>query len=118
MDSLVNDFVAGEIEHAVWNAWHDQCPNMIVIEDKSTGSSLLQELQYERPHRVPRPVGFVPKADKLTRMHVQSDKIEAGHVLLPAPMSEVCSTSPETISSPVWNWTSKRPKSEAEAPFW
>ena len=32
MDSLVNDFVAGEIEHAVWQAWNDQHPDVIVLE--------------------------------------------------------------------------------------
>jgi uncharacterized NAD-dependent epimerase/dehydratase family protein len=30
MDSLVNDFVAGEIEHAVWTAWNEEKPDIIV----------------------------------------------------------------------------------------
>ena len=32
MDSLVNDFVAGEIEHAVWSAWNEVKPDVVVIE--------------------------------------------------------------------------------------
>jgi uncharacterized NAD-dependent epimerase/dehydratase family protein len=32
MDSLINDFVAGEIEHAVWTAWKEEQPEVIVIE--------------------------------------------------------------------------------------
>jgi uncharacterized NAD-dependent epimerase/dehydratase family protein len=32
MDSLVNDFIAGEIEHAVVTAWKEQSPEVIVIE--------------------------------------------------------------------------------------
>lgn len=36
MDSLVNDFVAGEIEHAVWSAWKDQSPDVLVIEGQGS----------------------------------------------------------------------------------
>jgi uncharacterized NAD-dependent epimerase/dehydratase family protein len=36
MDSLVNDFVSGEIEHAVWSAWNDTQPNVIVIEGQGS----------------------------------------------------------------------------------
>ncbi|MGD8727754.1 MAG: NAD-dependent epimerase/dehydratase family protein, partial [Gemmatimonadales bacterium] len=32
----VNDFVAGEIEHAVWSAWHDRDPDVIVIEGQGS----------------------------------------------------------------------------------
>jgi len=36
MDSLINDFVAGEIEHAVWTAWNDEQPEVIVIEGQGS----------------------------------------------------------------------------------
>ncbi len=36
LDSLVNDFVAGEIEHAVWSAWNDRHPDVIVIEGQGS----------------------------------------------------------------------------------
>lgn len=36
MDSLVNDFVSGEIEHAVWSAWNDNHPDVIVIEGQGS----------------------------------------------------------------------------------
>jgi uncharacterized NAD-dependent epimerase/dehydratase family protein len=36
MDSLVNDFVAGEIEHAVWTAWKEENPDIIVIEGQGS----------------------------------------------------------------------------------
>lgn len=32
MDSLINDFVAGEIEHAVWSAWNEARPDVVIIE--------------------------------------------------------------------------------------
>jgi uncharacterized NAD-dependent epimerase/dehydratase family protein len=36
MDSLVNDFVSGEIEHAVWSAWDEQKPQVIIIEGQGS----------------------------------------------------------------------------------
>jgi uncharacterized NAD-dependent epimerase/dehydratase family protein len=36
LDSLINDFVAGEIEHAVWSAWNDEHPDVIVIEGQGS----------------------------------------------------------------------------------
>jgi uncharacterized NAD-dependent epimerase/dehydratase family protein len=36
LDSLVNDFVAGEIEHAVWSAWQETHPKVIVMEGQGS----------------------------------------------------------------------------------
>lgn len=36
MDSLVNDFVSGEIEHAVYSAWENENPDVIVIEGQGS----------------------------------------------------------------------------------
>ena len=36
MDSLINDFVSGEIEHAVWQAWDEKKPKVIVIEGQGS----------------------------------------------------------------------------------
>jgi uncharacterized NAD-dependent epimerase/dehydratase family protein len=36
MDSLINDFVSGEIEHVVWSAWNDQKPDVIVLEGQGS----------------------------------------------------------------------------------
>lgn len=36
MDSLINDFVSGEIEHAVWQAWNEAKPKAIVIEGQGS----------------------------------------------------------------------------------
>lgn len=36
LDSLINDFVSGEIEHAVWSAWYEQKPGVIVIEGQGS----------------------------------------------------------------------------------
>lgn len=36
LDSVVADFMAGEIEHAVWSAWHERRPDVIVIEGQGS----------------------------------------------------------------------------------
>ena len=36
LDSLINDFVAGEIEHAVWSAWSETAPDVVVIEGQGS----------------------------------------------------------------------------------
>jgi predicted phage terminase large subunit-like protein len=56
--------------------------NSIIIEDKGSGIALIQELQRETAD-VPHPIAFTPEGDKVTRMHAQSAKIEAGQVHLP-----------------------------------
>jgi uncharacterized NAD-dependent epimerase/dehydratase family protein len=35
-DSVVSDFMAGEIEHAVWSAWHDLRPDVLVLEGQGS----------------------------------------------------------------------------------
>lgn len=54
-------------------------PNAILIEDKSSGQSLIQEF---RNTGMPI-IGIIPVADKTTRMSVESDTIEGGKVYLP-----------------------------------
>jgi uncharacterized NAD-dependent epimerase/dehydratase family protein len=36
LDSLVNDFVSGEIEHAVWRAWQEVRPKVIILEGQGS----------------------------------------------------------------------------------
>ncbi len=48
LDSLVNDFVAGEIEHAVWSAWHEAHPDVIIIE----GQGSLMNPAYPGGHEI------------------------------------------------------------------
>lgn len=36
IDAMVNDFVSGEIEHTVWRAWHEQRPDVVVIEGQGS----------------------------------------------------------------------------------
>ncbi|MDX1764811.1 MAG: NAD-dependent epimerase/dehydratase family protein, partial [bacterium] len=36
LDSLINDFVSGEIEHAVWSAWRETKADALVIEGQGS----------------------------------------------------------------------------------
>ena len=36
LDSLINDFVAGELEHVVWTAWKERKPDVIVVEGQGS----------------------------------------------------------------------------------
>ena len=55
----------------------------VIIEDKGSGTSLIQDVGREGVAGVRYPIAFRPDGDKVTRMHAQSAKIEAGHVFLP-----------------------------------
>jgi uncharacterized NAD-dependent epimerase/dehydratase family protein len=57
LDSLVSDFMAGEIEHAVWSAWNDARPRVIVVEGQGSLMNPAYPGGYEilaaaRPHAV------------------------------------------------------------------
>jgi len=36
LDSIVNDFVSGEIEHAVWSCWEETRPDVILLEGQGS----------------------------------------------------------------------------------
>ena len=71
-----------ELKRAFLLQRHAFSPTKVLIEDKSSGISLVQDLQSEgfygiEPYKVP------PGADKLMRLNAQSVKFESGKVLLP-----------------------------------
>ena len=57
-------------------------PRSLIVEDKGAGTALIQQLRSEA-HGIVYPTAFVPRDDKITRLHAQSARIEAGHVWLP-----------------------------------
>jgi predicted phage terminase large subunit-like protein len=56
-------------------------PDVILIEDKASGTQLIQELIEEGVHNVEK---VDPNGDKVMRMHAQTASIENGFVYLPA----------------------------------
>jgi predicted phage terminase large subunit-like protein len=61
--------------------WSRDRARAVLIEDKGSGTHLVQDLR--RISGGFRPIPILPKGDKITRMAAHSAKIEAGHVLLP-----------------------------------
>jgi predicted phage terminase large subunit-like protein len=55
----------------------------VLIENAGPGMTLLQDLQYDPPLGMNRPIGQKPEGSKTDRVAAQSAKIEAGHVHLP-----------------------------------
>jgi predicted phage terminase large subunit-like protein len=59
-------------------------PNVVLIEDKGSGSPLIQELRHETNYNIQ---AFLPKTDKLIRLHHVCGLIEGGSVYLPEKAS-------------------------------
>ena len=57
--------------------------DFILIEDAGPGMSLLQDLRYDPPPGMNRPIGIKPEGSKAQRMASQSFKIQDGRVYLP-----------------------------------
>jgi hypothetical protein len=55
-------------------------PDVVLIEDKASGTQLIQELIAEGLHAATR---YQPQSDKVMRMHAQTAMIENGFVHLP-----------------------------------
>jgi predicted phage terminase large subunit-like protein len=55
----------------------------IVIEDKASGTQLIQELQHEGAIYGIKPYEPPPGSDKILRLHTQTSLFESGRVLLP-----------------------------------
>lgn len=68
------------VKHAVKNQAAKWKPNVILIEDKGSGQSLIQELKAKTRLSI---TPITPLADKVTRMVAVSQMFEAGLVTLP-----------------------------------
>jgi predicted phage terminase large subunit-like protein len=69
-----------ELKRAVRDAYARLRPDVVLIEDKASGTQLIQELLAEGLYAVTR---YRPQADKVMRMHAQTATIENGFVHLP-----------------------------------
>lgn len=57
-------------------------PNLVLIEDHSTGQALIQDLNVDTDFPYPI-IAVAPETDKITRVSTESPYIEAGGLLLP-----------------------------------
>jgi predicted phage terminase large subunit-like protein len=69
-----------ELKRAVLDRHIRWRPDVILIEDKASGTQLIQELVADGLYAVTR---YKPQADKVMRMHAQTAAIENGFVHLP-----------------------------------
>jgi predicted phage terminase large subunit-like protein len=58
-------------------------PKIILIEDKASGTQLIQELKAKGIHQA-KPYLPPPGSDKIVRLHMQTPQFESGCVLLPS----------------------------------
>ncbi len=69
-----------ELKRKVMVLAGDYCPDVLLIEDKASGQSLIQDLRRESNLPV---IAIMPKGDKVTRFAQVTPMIEAGQVMLP-----------------------------------
>lgn len=72
-----------DLRRRIYRNWLDWGAEPPIIEDKGSGISLIQELRGDEFAGFPKAIAFKPEGDKLSRMHAQSAKIEAGHLHVP-----------------------------------
>ena len=69
-----------ELKRAVREQWQAYGATVVLIEDRASGTQLIQELKVEGLHAV---TGYTPEGDKIMRLHAQTATIENGFVYLP-----------------------------------
>jgi len=69
-----------ELKRAVREQYERFAPSVVLIEDKASGTQLIQELIADGLHAVTR---YRPQSDKVMRLHAQTAMIENGFVHLP-----------------------------------
>jgi predicted phage terminase large subunit-like protein len=69
-----------ELKRAVREQYERFAPSVVLIEDKASGTQLIQELLADGLHAVTR---YRPQSDKIMRLHAQTAMIENGFVHVP-----------------------------------
>lgn len=84
-----------ELKRAVVSQIAKHNPNTVLIEDKASGTQLIQELRSQGQYRI-KPYAPPPQTDKIMRLHSQTAKFESGNILLPVRLSGcriICASS-------------------------
>ena len=80
LDLLCRRMEYPELKREVRAQYERFRPSVVLIEDKASGTQLIQELVHDGLHAVTR---YQPQSDKVMRMHAQTAMIENGFVHLP-----------------------------------
>ena len=84
IDAFRDRLIYPDLKKAVVGRFLKYAPSVVLIEDKSSGESLIQDIRDGdlKEYKIPvKPI--MPTTDKVTRMSVESPVIEAGYVYLP-----------------------------------
>jgi predicted phage terminase large subunit-like protein len=81
LDVLCRRMEYPELKRAVRDRHALFRPSVVLIEDKASGTQLIQELVQEGLYAVTR---YQPQSDKVMRMHAQTAMIENGFIHLPS----------------------------------
>lgn len=76
-------------------------PSAVLIEDKASGQSLIQDLRREGLHAIP----IIPEGNKVVRFHAQTAVIEAGKVWLPRQAPWLAELQAELLQFPNGKFT-------------
>jgi len=87
-----------ELKHSVITLADKYEPDIILIEDKSSGMALIQDLKVSEFYYSIQPI--TPTADKVTRMSTASLAIEVGRVFLPTNAEWLHDYEDELLSFP------------------
>lgn len=86
-----------DLKRAIVQQAYKHKPAAILIEDKASGQSLIQDLKREGLLTV---IGIIPKGDKVTRFARVTPMIEAGQVALPHYASWLSGFEQEILQFP------------------
>jgi predicted phage terminase large subunit-like protein len=93
-----------ELKRAVREQYERFAPAVVLIEDKASGTQLIQELIAEGLHAVTR---YRPQSDKVMRLHAQTAMIENGFVHLPEEAPWLAPYLAELTAFPTPNTTTR-----------
>lgn len=74
--------------------------DVLLVEDKGSGTQLIAQLLEEDAPGLPRPIARTPKEDKATRMAAQTVRIEQGYVHIPIEASWLAAFRSEMLQFP------------------
>jgi len=77
---------------------HRSAAHWVLIEDKGSGTSLIQDLRADR--NGVRPIAIMPEGDKVTRMSTVARLIESGQVFLPKEAAWLDDFNTEILAGP------------------
>jgi predicted phage terminase large subunit-like protein len=91
IDILREKLLYPELRRRVTEHALRQRADVVLVENKGSGMSLIDDLRSGNSATMPMPIACDPEGDKLMRMATQAAKIEAGRVFLPrsAPWLEI-----------------------------